>query len=161
MTRKTALFLCLLISGLAFAPDVQGLDLASVKVGVGYIPDGSIFGGMVKASLGPFSTYTEFFKKSGTTTVNLGGNIFSLKLPLPKLHPYIEAGGGINRSSGGGSSKTRAMANVVVGGEMEMGGNTRLFAQVKYIYTFGSKVVTIDFNREVAIQAGLSFHLGL
>ena len=77
---------------------------------------------------------------------------------MPQLHPYIEAGGGISRSSGGGTSKTRAMANAVVGAEVDLSERTRLFGQVKYIYTFGSETLAV---REVAIQAGLSFNLNL
>lgn len=163
MKRKRVFFLVLLLSGLFLSTNAYGLSLASVQAGASFIPDGKIFGAMVKASLGPFfSTYAEFFKKGDHTTTNVGGNFFSLKLPTPKLKPYIDFGGGLNRSSDGDNSKTRLMANVAAGAELALGGKTSLFGQVKYIYTFGSSaLIGNDVGRDVVIQAGLSFNLGI
>jgi len=159
MNRKRVFFLVLLLSGILLSTNAYGLSLASVQAGAGFIPDGKIFGAMVKASLGPFfSTYAEFFKKEGITTTNVGGNFFSLKLPTPKLKPYIDFGGGLNRSSGNGASKTRLMASVAAGAEIPMGEKSGIFGHVKYIYTFGSDLMAV---RDVVIQAGLSFNLGI
>ena len=161
VNRKAAILLGMLMCALVFAPNAEGLTIASGKVGVGFIPDGKIFGGHAKVGVGPFSFFTEFFKKSGTTTANFGGNIFQLKIPTPGFQPYFEGGGGISRSSGGGTSKTRLMASAAAGAEMGLSGKTGLFGQVKYIYTFGAKKLGIERVRDVAIQAGLVFKLGI
>ena len=158
VNRKAAILLGMLMCALVFAPNAEGLTIASGKVGVGFIPDGKIFGGHAKVGVGPFSFFTEFFKKSGTTTANFGGNLLSIKLPSPSLKPYFECGGGISRSSGGDTSKTYLMLNAVAGAEMGMSAGTGLFGQVKYIYTFGTETLAV---RDVAIQAGLVFNLGL
>ena len=156
--HRVAFFLGVLVCAVVFAPDADGLTIASGKVGLGFIPDGNVFGGHANVHVGPFGYYTEFFKKSGVTTVNLGGNFIQFKVPAPRFHPYFGFGGGISRSSGGGLSRTRLMASATGGAETGLSGRYGLFGQLKYIYTFGTKTLA---TRELAIQAGLVFNLGI
>jgi len=160
LSRKKGVLLGLLLAGVMSASSAHALNLASLKIAAGYIPDGKVFGGLLKANIGPFSTYAEFFRDAGVTTAHLGGNPISFKLPTPKIQPYFELGGGLSHATGHGDSKTSLMGNAVVGAEMDLGAMTRLFAQSKYIYTFRSDL-SLARVRTVAIQAGLSWSLDI
>jgi hypothetical protein len=121
-------------------------------MGLGLIPDGSIPGVMAAVEFGSISPFVEVFRKSGTTTTNLGGN-FMLKLPLPMLQPYVAAGGGISQVSASGSPTTsHRMVDLLAGANLNLSGALGVFGQAKYIYTFGSG---FDRVRNVAFQVGL------
>jgi len=137
------------------ASDAQALG--ALKLGAGVIPNGRVPGGMVALEMGPFSSFIEVFKKSGTTTANLGGNLI-LKLPMPMLQPYAGAGGGLSKVSGDQfPTKTNLMLDLVVGADLHFSGKVGLFGQIKYIYTFGSGALIV---RDVAFQAGFALRLG-
>lgn len=156
MNRTAAIALALTLT-LALAVPAHALVGLSIKLGAGFIPDGSRPGGIVQADIGPLSPFAEFFKKSGVTTVNAGANLL-LRLPFPLLSPYGGAGGGLSRTSAAGASRTRGLFNALAGADLKLPGATSFFGQIKYMYTFGSGNLVV---REVAIQAGLRFYIGL
>ena len=156
MSRTAAVILSLLVATLASAPRAEAILGASVRVGGSFIPDGRIPGGIVNADIGPLNPFAEIYRKSGVTTVNLGGHIL-LKLPLPLVKPYGGIGGGITRSSGGGASRSRTLFSLKAGADLKIWGNAGLFGQIEYLYTFGSG--SFGLVRKVAIQAGLAFGL--
>ena len=129
----------------------------SLKLGGAFIPDGSKPGVLAQAEVGPLSPFAEFYKKSGISILNTGANLI-LRSPSPGLSPYAGAGAGLSRSSGLGTSSTKAMANLVVGTDVKLPGTVSFFGQAKYIYTFGSSALKV---REFAIQAGLRFYFGI
>ncbi|OGG54738.1 MAG: hypothetical protein A3F84_25955 [Candidatus Handelsmanbacteria bacterium RIFCSPLOWO2_12_FULL_64_10] len=87
----------------------------------------------------------------------MGGNLV-FKLPLPMVKPYGGAGGGISRISGGGTSKSHGLFDLVVGADVKLPGAAGLFGQIKYFYTFGNGAFVV---RDVAFQAGVVFGLGI
>ena len=152
---KRGIILLVLTTGIfLFAAEAHAIAGLSIKIGGGFIPEGSRPGGIVKADIGPISPFAEFFKKSGTTTLNLGANLLFFNLPLPILQPYLGGGGGVSWSSGGGQSKAYFLATGVGGTDLKLTESLHLFGQVKYLYTFGSGSFVI---RKVAIQAGVVF----
>ena len=151
------MFLVLLLIAVALAPDAHALVGVSLKLGAGLIADGTVPGGIAALELGPISPFAEIFHKSGVTTVNLGGNLI-FKLPAPIVKPYGGLGGGLSRASGGGTSKSRGLFDLVAGADVKLPGATGLFGQVKYLYSFGSGTFVL---RDVAFQAGVVFHLGI
>ena len=130
----------------------------TIKLGGTFIPNGSVPGGIVQAHIGPISPFAELYKKAGITTTNIGVNFIILKLPFPVLSPYVGGGGGISRSSGGGVSKSRTLIDGIGGIEVKLSPSMRFFGQIKYLYTLGSGVYV---TRDVALQGGLVFHLGI
>ncbi|MCZ6632884.1 MAG: hypothetical protein O7G87_05720 [bacterium] len=156
MNRIILIVMCL--CSLIVTPQVEAFDLFSFKVGGGYIPEGSLPGGIVKADIGPLSPFAEFFRKNSTTTVNIGANILLIKVSAPILKPYLGAGGGISRSSGGGRSKVRSLITGIAGADLKLTESLHVFGQAKYLYTHGSGRFMI---REVALQGGLVFGIGL
>jgi hypothetical protein len=157
MIRYVVILLALAGVTLLASNDAHALVGVSVKLGAGLIPDGSVPGGMAAVELGPLSPFAEVFRKSGTTTLNLGGNLI-FKLPAPIVRPYGGLGGGVSRASGGGVSKSRALFDLVAGADVKLPGTTGLFGQIKYLYTFGSGPFAV---RDVAFQAGVVFRLGI
>ena len=157
MIRSIIVALVLIACILFVAHDANALVGVGFKLGAGWIPNGSIPGGMAAVELGPLNPYVDVFRKSGTTTVNLGGNLV-FKLPLPLVKPYGGAGGGLSRISGGGTSRSRGLFDVVAGADVKLPGTLGLFGQIKYLYTFGSGTFLL---RDVAFQAGVVFSLGI
>ncbi|MSS72518.1 MAG: hypothetical protein EXS64_13645 [Candidatus Latescibacteria bacterium] len=160
MIRFTVVLMMLVASASLVPRDAHALGV-SIKLGPGFIPNGSIPGAMAAVELGPTSPFIEMFRKSGITTSNMGGNLI-LKLPLPVIKPYGGAGGGISRVSGGGiPSKVYRMLDLVAGADVNLPGTVALFGQVKYIYTFGSGALSgASRVRDIAFQAGLMVRLG-
>ena len=158
--KRFARHVVVLVFATAFASAGTAWSLVglSLKAGVGYIPDGSRPGALLQADIGPISPFAELFRKSGTTTTSVGVNIIPLRLPAPLLSPYIGGGGGVSRISTDAATKNRAVVNGIAGADLKLPGTTSLFAQVKYIYTLGGKDLAV---RDVALQAGLRFYLGL
>ncbi|MSS71318.1 MAG: hypothetical protein EXS64_07495 [Candidatus Latescibacteria bacterium] len=157
MIRSIIVALALIACVLFVVHDADALVGVGFKLGAGWIPDGKIPGGMVAVELGPLSPFVEAFRKSGTTTVNLGGNLI-FKLPLPLVKPYGGAGGGLSRISGGGASRSRGLFDLVAGADVKLPGAVGVFGQIKYLYTFGSGTFLL---RDVAFQAGVVFSLGI
>lgn len=160
MIRSMIVALTLIASILFVTPDAYALVGVSVKLGAGIIRDNGVPGGMAAVELGPLSPFVEVFRKSGATTFNVGGNLI-FKLPLPMVKPYGGAGGGISRISGGGTSKSHGLFDLVAGADVKLPGTAGLFAQVKYLYTFGSGTFVVRPVRDVAFQAGVVFSLGI
>lgn len=156
--KRLIIALGLLLALTLPASQAHAIVGVTLKLGGTFIPNGSVPGGIVQAHIGPISPFAEFYKKSGVTTTNLGVNFIFLKLPFPVLSPYIGAGGGISRSSGGGVSKSRTLVDGIGGIEVKLSPSLRFFGQVKYLYTLGSGVFV---TRDVALQGGLVFHLGI
>ena len=156
MNRIILIMICL--CPLIVAPQIEAFDLFSFKVGGGYIPEGNLPGGIVKADIGPLSPFAEFFRKNSTTTVNIGANILLIKISAPLFKPYLGAGGGISRSSAGGQTKVRGLITGVGGTDLKLTESLHVFGQAKYLYTYGSGRFII---REVALQGGLVFGVGL
>ena len=156
---KRLLSALILLSALAFsASDADALVGITFKFGGAYIPNGSRPGGVIQADFGPLSPFAELYRKSGVTTANVGLNLIFFKLPLPILQPYIGAGGGISRSSGGGVSKERVMLTGLGGTDLKLTEGLHFFGQIKYLYTLGSGAFVV---RDVALQAGVAFRLGI
>lgn len=159
MVKRSAILAFGLFLGLfAFAGRADALVGITVQVGGGFIPSGSRPGAVAQVELGPLSPFAEFFKKSGQTTTNLGLDLIALKLPLPIVQPYAGFGGGISRTSESGVSKSRLMVTGLAGANLKLTSTKGIFAQIKYFYTIGSGKLIV---RQVALQAGISFSLGI
>jgi hypothetical protein len=156
MLRNLTLLVSL-VAVVSLATPAHAIVGLSLKLGGVFIPDGRKPGILVQAEVGPLSPFAEFYKKSGISTFNSGAN-FVLRSPSPLLSPYAGAGAGLSRSSGLGTSSTKAMANVLVGADVKLPGTVSFFGQAKYIYTFGTSTLKV---REFAIQAGLRFYFGI
>jgi hypothetical protein len=149
------------ILALVVVPSTSNAILGvSIKLGGGFIPDGSVPGAVLQAEVGPLCPFVEFFRKSGVTTVNTGAHLMALRLPAPLVSPYAGIGGGLSRVSSSGTSKTRVMINAVVGTDLKLPGTMSFFGQAKYMYTLGADTGSLGI-REVAVQAGLRLYLGL
>ncbi len=157
MVRYVVILLTLVGVTLFASSDAHAIVGVSVKLGAGVIRNNGVPGGMAAVELGPLSPFVEVFRKSGATTFNMGGNLM-FKLPLPLVKPYGGAGGGISRISGGGTSDSHGLFDLVAGADVKLPGTAGLFAQVKYFYTFGNGAFVV---RDVAFQAGVVFGLGI
>jgi hypothetical protein len=157
MIRSAIVALALIACVLFVVHDANALVGVGFKLGAGLIPDGKIPGAMVAVELGPLNPYVDVFKKSGTTTFTLGGNLI-FKLPLPLVKPYGGVGGGLSRISAGGVSSSRGLFDLVAGADVKLPGTVGLFGQIKYLYTFGGGTFLL---RDVAFQAGMVFSLGI
>ena len=158
MRRTVCIAVGLVLTVIALCPgDSAAIVGLSLKPGFTFIPDGRQPGALLQADIGPLSPFAEVYKKSGVTTANLGVNL-AMRLPAPVFTPYVAGGGDIARISGGGVTKVRALVNGLVGADVKLPGTASLFGQIKYLYTLGGSELAV---RDVALQAGLKFRLGL
>ena len=157
----------------------------SFKIGGGMFFDNSIPGGHISIDIpvgeGSFviSPFADIFHKSETKLYGGGINALIKRPAGESSQFYIGGGGGlanvkIEVSAGTATvsaSKTGAMANVVAGLEFGVGEKASIFAQGKWIGTFGGSTnvnlagtatpLPVDLSlRNFAIEAGVSFSFG-
>lgn len=141
---------------------VAGTGLFSLESG-----GGSQFGGMALVGFGSatspigFRIDGTFSKKNGVTAILGTGDItYAFKTAESSMfHPYLLAGGGIQRLSGGGASLTKPMAKAGAGFDyMLNGGKIAVFAEPTFNLAFlgdanGGTVKTLQAN--VGVKFGL------
>ena len=163
-------------------------DAGSFKIGGGMFFDNSIPGAHLSVDIpvgeGSFaiSPFADIFHKSESKIYGGGLNALIRKPAGESSTFYIGAGGGlasvkVEASAGGATasaSKTSGMANVVAGLEFGVSEKAAIFAQGKWIGTFGGSSTTANVSvggttvavpidlqiRHFALQAGVSFSFG-
>ncbi|HEU4699927.1 MAG TPA: hypothetical protein VFS40_12155 [Gemmatimonadales bacterium] len=142
---------------------VAGTGLFSLESG-----GGSQFGGMAMVGFGGvnspigFRVDGTFSKKDGVTAIIGTGDItYAFKTAESSMfHPYLLAGGGIQRLSGGGASLTKPLAKVGAGFDYMMGGGKMaLFAEPTFNLAFMGEE-NGGTSKFLQTNVGVKFNLG-
>jgi hypothetical protein len=163
-------------------------DAGSFKIGGGMFFDNNIPGAHLSVDIpvgeGSFaiSPFADFFHKSESKIYGGGLNALIKKPAGESSTFYFGAGGGLANvkveasvpGATASASKTSAMANVVAGLEFGVSEKTSIFAQGKWIGTFGGSdatanvsvagtTVTVPIDLQIkhfALEAGVAFSFG-
>lgn len=131
------------VAAFSAAPAQAQVKIGAAGTGLFSLEDGggSDFGGMALVGFGGetigFRVDGTFTKSDGVTSIFATGDIVYNFQSASTLRPYLLAGGGIVRMSGGGESVTKPMAKVGAGFDYAMGsGSLSLFAEPTFNLLF-------------------------
>lgn len=138
----------------------SAIAFRGISIGGNLIPNGSKLGVLLQGHMGPISLFSEYFTKSGTTTINVGINLLLNKNSVSVTRAYGGFGLGVSRNSTHGKSKIQPMVNALAGHNLKLSNTIGLFLQTKYVYNLGaSNSLSNLVNRNFILQSGFKFEL--